>query len=125
VDSTGIAARLDTEEAYLDDASAAVIEMDGHVAKKLSDGLMALFGYPLAQENDAERAARAALSIQRALADLNRKNAGARNPELVARIGLETGPAVVDVASEIYGDVTNIAARVRALAPLERRFAYK
>ena len=122
VDSTGIAARLDAEEwrdlvnAYLDDASAAVTEMGGHVAKKLGDGLMALFGYPLAHENDAERAARAALSIQRALADLNRKNAGAGKPELVARIGLETGPAVVDAAGEIYGDVTNIAARVQALA---------
>jgi class 3 adenylate cyclase len=52
--------------------------------------------YPLAHENDPERAARAALSIQRALADLNRKNADAGKPELVARIGLETGPAVVD-----------------------------
>jgi class 3 adenylate cyclase len=74
VDSTSVAARLDAEEwrdlvnAYLDDASAAVTEMGGHVAKKLGDGLMALFGYPLAHENDAERAARAALSIQRALA---------------------------------------------------------
>jgi class 3 adenylate cyclase/predicted ATPase len=122
VGSTGIAAQLDAEEwrdlvgGYLDAASAAVTEMGGHVAKKLGDGLMALFGYPLSHENDAERAARAALSIQRALADLNRKNAGARKPELVARIGLETGPAVVDVAGEIYGDVTNIAARVQALA---------
>ena len=102
--------------AYLDDASAAVTEMGGHVAKKLGDGLMALFGYPRAHENDAERAARAALSIQRALADLNRKNTGAGKPELIARIGLETGPAVVDAAGEIYGDVTNIAARVQALA---------
>src|SRR6516164_1689423 len=122
VDSTGIAAKLDAEEwrdlvnAYLDHASAAVTEMGGHVAKKLGDGLMALFGYPLAHENDAERAARAALSIQRALADLNRRNAGAGKPELFARIGLETGPAVVDGAGEIYGDVTNIAARVQALA---------
>src|SRR6516162_5347751 len=122
VDSTGIAAKLDAEEwrdlvnAYLDDASAAVTEMGGHVAKKLGDGLMALFGYPLAHENDAERAARAALSIQRALADLNRKNASAGRPDLVARIGLETGPAVVDAGGEIYGDVTNIAARVQALA---------
>jgi class 3 adenylate cyclase/tetratricopeptide (TPR) repeat protein len=122
VDSTGIAARLDAEEwrdlvnAYLDDASTAVLEMGGHVAKKLGDGLMALFGYPLAHENDAERAARAALSIQRALTDLNRKNAGAGKSELVARIGLETGPAVVDATGEIYGDVTNIAARVQALA---------
>ena len=68
---------------------AAVTEMGGHVAKKLGDGLLALFGYPLAHENDAERAARAALSIQRALADLNRKNAGGGKPELTARIGSE------------------------------------
>ena len=72
VDSTGIAARLDAEEwrdlvgAYVDAASTAVTEMGGKVVKKLGDGLMALFGYPVAQENDAERAARAALSIQRA-----------------------------------------------------------
>jgi class 3 adenylate cyclase/predicted negative regulator of RcsB-dependent stress response len=122
VDSTGIAARVDAEEwrdlvnAYLDRASAAVTEIGGHVAKKLGDGLMALFGYPLAHENDAERAARAALSIQSALADLNRKNASAGKPELVARAGLETGPAVVDAAGEVFGDVTNIAARVQALA---------
>ena len=122
VGSTGISAQLDAEEwrdlvgAYLDAASAAVVEMGGHVAKKLGDGLMSLFGYPLAHENDAERAARAALSIQRALAELNRKNAGTARPELVARIGLESGSAVLDAAGEIYGDVANIAARVQALA---------
>ena len=102
--------------AYLDVASAAVTDTGGHVAKKLGDGLLALFGYPVAQENDFERAARAALSIQRALAELNRKNAGTGKPELKARIGLETGLAVVDAAREIYGDVANIAARVQALA---------
>jgi class 3 adenylate cyclase/predicted ATPase len=122
VDSTGIAAQLDAEEwrdlvcSYLDAASAAVMEMGGHVAKKLGDGILALFGYPLAHENDAERAARAALAIQRALADLNRTNAGSGKPELSARIGLESGPAVVDASGEIYGDVANIAARVQALA---------
>ena len=122
VGSTGISAQLDAEEwrdlvsSYLNAASAAVTEMGGHVAKKLGDGLLALFGYPVAQENDAERAARAALSIQHALAELNRKNAGSGKPELAARIGLETGPAVVDAAGEIYGDVANIAARVQALA---------
>ena len=122
VGSTAISAQLDAEEwrdlvgAYLEAASAAVAEMGGHVAKKLGDGLMCLFGYPLAHENDAERAARAALSIQRALAELNRKNAGAAKPELVARIGLESGPAVLDANGEIYGDVANIAARVQGLA---------
>nr|WP_245331853.1 AAA family ATPase [Bradyrhizobium sp. NAS80.1] len=122
VGSTGISAQLDAEEwrdlvgAYLDAACAAVTEMGGHVAKKLGDGLMVLFGYPVAQENDAERAARAALSIQRALAEVNRKNADAGKPALNARVGIETGPVVVDAAGEIYGDVPNIAARVQALA---------
>ena len=122
VGSTSISAGLDAEDwrdlvgAYLDAASAAVTEMGGHVAKKLGDGLMALFGYPVAQENDAERAARAALSIQRALADVNRKNAGSGKPALNARIGIETGPVVVDAAGEIYGDAPNTAARVQALA---------
>jgi class 3 adenylate cyclase len=122
VGSTRISAGLDAEDwrdlvgAYLDAASAAVAEMGGHVAKKLGDGLMALFGYPVAQENDAERAARAALSIQRSLAEVNRKNAGSGKPTLSARIGIETGPVVVDAAGEIYGDAPNTAARVQALA---------
>ena len=47
---------------------------------------------------------------------MNRKNAGTGKPELKARIGLDAGPAVVDAAGEIYGDVANIAARVQALA---------
>jgi class 3 adenylate cyclase/predicted ATPase len=122
VGSTSISAGLDAEDwrdlvgAYLDAASAAVTEMGGHVAKKLGDGLMALFGYPVTQENDAERAARAALSIQRALGEVNRNNADAAKPTLSARIGIETGPVVVDAAGEIYGDAPNTAARVQALA---------
>jgi class 3 adenylate cyclase len=122
VGSTSISARLDAEDwrdlvgAYLNAASAAITEMGGHVAKKLGDGLMALFGYPIAQENDAERAARAALAIQRALAEVNRKNAGSGKPALNARIGIETGPVVVDASGEIYRDAPNTAARVQALA---------
>jgi class 3 adenylate cyclase/tetratricopeptide (TPR) repeat protein len=122
VDSTGISARLDAEDwgdllrDYLDAAAAVVKELGGHVARKVGDALMSLFGYPIAQENDAERAARAALGIQHAFAELNRKNARAGKPELAARIALDTGPAVIDAAGEIYGDVANIAARVQALA---------
>jgi Transposase, Mutator family/Adenylate and Guanylate cyclase catalytic domain len=71
VGSTAISASLDAEDwrnlvsAYLDAASEAVTQMGGRVAKKLGDGLMALFGHPIAQENDSERAVRAALAIQR------------------------------------------------------------
>jgi class 3 adenylate cyclase/predicted ATPase len=122
VGSTGLAARLDAEDwrnlvnAYLDEASAAVTGLSGHVLKKLGDGLMALFGYPQAQENDAERAVRAALAIQRALAELNARNARSGRPELSARIGLESGPVVVDATGEVFGEAPNVAARVQAAA---------
>jgi class 3 adenylate cyclase/predicted ATPase len=122
VDSTSLSAKLDAEDwrslvnAYLDEASAAVTDLGGHVLKKLGDGLMALFGYPRAQENDAERAVRAALAIQRALADLNVRNARSGAPELSARIGIESGSVVVDAAGEVFGEAPNVAARVQAAA---------
>ena len=122
VGSTAIASRLDAEDwrslvnGYLDEASAAVTGLGGHVLKRLGDGLMALFGYPQAQENDAERAVRAALAIQRALAELNARNARSGAPELSARIGLESGSVVVDAAGEVFGEAPNVAARVQAAA---------
>jgi len=122
VGSTAISAQLDAEDwrdvvgGYIEAASAAVAEMGGRVTRKLGDGLLALFGYPVGQENDAERAVRAALSIQRALAELNRRNAAAGKPELKARIGLDAGPVVVDAAGGIFGEVPNVAARVEAIA---------
>ena len=102
--------------AYLDEASAAVTGLGGHVLKKLGDGLMALFGYPHAQENDAERAVRAALAIQRALVEINARNASKGAPELSARIGLDSGQVVVDATGEVFGDAPNIAARVQSAA---------
>ena len=71
-----LAAALDVEDwrnlvnAYLDEASKAVTALGGHVLKRLGDGLMAVFGYPQAQENDAERAVRAALGVQQAQSKL-------------------------------------------------------
>jgi hypothetical protein len=93
VGSTSIVATLDAEDwrnvvnAYLDEATKAVTGLGGHVLKKLGDGLMALFGYPQAEENDAERAVQAALAIQRSLAELNSRNAVSAMPELAARSG--------------------------------------
>ena len=75
-----------------------------------------LFGYPQAQENDAERAVRAALAIQRALSDLNARNAAKSAPELSAPIGIESGPVVVEASGEVFGDAPNVAARVQAAA---------
>ena len=122
VDSTSLAAKLDAEDwrtlvnTYLDDASEAVTGLGGHVLKKLGDGLMALFGYPRAQENDAERAVRAALAIQRALIEINARNASKGAPQLSARIGLDSGQLVVDATGEVFGDAPNIAARVQGAA---------
>src|SRR5271165_4035151 len=122
VGSTGLAAKLDAEDwrnlvnAYLDEATSAVTGLGGHVLKRLGDGLMALLGYPHAQENDAERAVRAALAIQRALSELNARNRGTRAPQLIARIGLESGPVVVDATGEVFGEAPNVAARVQGAA---------
>ena len=122
VGSTELAAALDVEDwrnllnSYLNEASKAVTGLGGHVLKMLGDGMMAVFGYPRALENDAERAVRAALAIQRALAELNARNAARGAPELKARIGIESGPVVVEATGEVFGDAPNVAARVEAAA---------
>jgi class 3 adenylate cyclase len=122
VGSTSLAANLDAEDwrdlvnAYFAEATNAVTGLGGHVQKRLGDGLMALFGYPQAQENDAERAVRAALAIQRALADLNAGIAAKGAPELSARIGVESGSVVVEANGEVFGDAPNVAARIQAVA---------
>jgi class 3 adenylate cyclase len=64
--------------------------------------------YPVARENDAERSVRAALSIHRALAEVNRKNAALGKPPLEARTGIETGPVGIDAAGEIFGDAPTL-----------------
>jgi hypothetical protein len=106
VDLTGIATQLDAEEwrglvgAYLDAASTAVTEWGGKVSDKLGDGLIALFGYPVEQESDLQRAAHAARAIQCSLVEVNRKNHRDGNPILAARIAIESSPMVIDAAGE-------------------------
>ena len=90
--------------------------LGGHVLKRLGDGLMALFGYPQVQENDGERAVRAALAIQRELSGLDARNAAKGMPELSARIGIDAGPVVVETTGEVFGDAPNVAARVQTAA---------
>lgn len=121
VGSTQLATALDVEDwrnlvsAYLDEASNAVTRFGGHVLKRLGDGLMAAFGYPRAQDNDAERAVLAALAVQQALSELNARNAGSA-PQLAVRIGLEGGPVLVDDDGDVFGEAPNIAAQVQAAA---------
>ena len=76
-------------------ATTALTEHGGVIGETRRREILAYFGYPTAQENDAERAIRAALALQRALSEHNNESKGA--PELSARIGLEYGLAVVEL----------------------------
>ena len=123
VGSTEIAARLDPEEwrdmiaAYHRAAAEAITQFGGYVAQYLGDGVMAYFGWPEAHDNNAERAARAGLSILDAISKLNEQ---ATRPKLSARIGIHSGAVVVGAGAgqdaDVFGDAPNIAARVQETA---------
>ncbi|HEY8494531.1 MAG TPA: AAA family ATPase [Myxococcota bacterium] len=125
VASTELGARLDPEDfrelmqRYYDAASAVIGRWGGHVAHYLGDGLLVWFGYPRAQEDDAERAVRAGLELLSVVERLAPEPVGGRR--LDARVGIHTGPAVVGalgVRNEpmAIGDTANRAARIQALA---------
>lgn len=127
--STSLAERLDPEDfrdlldRYLEIAIRAVHRFDGMVNQLAGDGLMALFGAPLAHENNAQRAVLAALTIQEELRSLNQELGEPRGLRLQVRIGIHSGPAVVgSVGNELkadysaIGDTTNLAARLESLA---------
>ncbi len=91
---------------------------EGHVARHLGDGLLVLFGAPVAHENDAERAVLAALAMQE---EIGRLNAEERDPPLGMRIGITTGEVVAGRITGIYdviGDAPNVAARLQGIAEI-------
>jgi len=89
----------------------------GTVEKFIGDAVMAVWGTPTAQEDDAERAVRTALDLVTAVAALG-EEVGA--PDLALRAGVLTGEAAVNLAAEgegmVAGDLVNTAARVQAAA---------
>jgi class 3 adenylate cyclase len=88
----------------------------GFLAGRISSTTVVSFGYPVAREDDSERAVRAALSVQRAMEESNRKNAETGTPAAAVRIAIEAGAVVIDASGEIFGDAPNIAARAQGLA---------
>src|SRR5262249_38912043 len=122
VGSTEIARRLDAEEwrdivaNYHRTVTEAVARFGGHVAKNLGDGALVYFGYPHAQENDAERSLRAGLAIVEMVAIQSQVSTKRGGPELVVRVGIHAGAVVIGEDGEVFGDVPNIAARVQAAA---------
>jgi class 3 adenylate cyclase len=126
VGSAEISARLDPEEwreieaDYLRAAAEAIARFGGFVAKYLGDGVLAYFGWPEAHDNDAERAARAGLAILEGVAGLNQRDQQDNHPTLSARVGIDSGTAVIGRGggsdSEVFGDTANLAARVQSAA---------
>jgi class 3 adenylate cyclase len=123
VGSTAIAAQLDPEEwretvaNYHRAATDAIEHFSGYVAQYLGDGVMALFCWPEAHDNDAERAVHAGLAILGEIAKLNERPA---RPKLSARVGIDSGAVVVGAGigheASIFGDTPNVAARAQNAA---------
>ncbi|HEU4355082.1 MAG TPA: adenylate/guanylate cyclase domain-containing protein [Actinomycetota bacterium] len=95
----------------------------GSVEKFIGDAVMAVFGAPVAHEDDAERAVRAGLRILDAIAELNEGEPGL---DLHVRVGIDTGEAVVALGTRpeqgegmVTGDVVNTAARIQTAAPVD------
>jgi class 3 adenylate cyclase/tetratricopeptide (TPR) repeat protein len=84
----------------------------GTVDKYIGDNVMAIFGAPVAHEDDAERAVRAALAMHDAIAEID--------PELQLRVGLNTGDVIAGSVAEsgytVIGDTVNVAARLQTAA---------
>jgi class 3 adenylate cyclase len=92
----------------------------GTVEKFVGDAVMAVFGAPVAHEDDAERAVRAGLTILDAIVELNETDL-----DLQVRVGINTGEAVVSLAARpelgeglVAGDVVNTAARIQTVGPV-------
>jgi class 3 adenylate cyclase/predicted ATPase len=96
---------------------------DGHIAKYLGDGILVYFGYPMAHEDDAQRAVRTGLEIVGAIHELPLQNNQIQH-KLQVRVGIHTGLVVVgemgagDVREKVavVGETPNIAARLQELA---------
>ncbi|HLX77819.1 MAG TPA: adenylate/guanylate cyclase domain-containing protein, partial [Acidimicrobiales bacterium] len=118
---TPLAESRDAEEVrellsgYFDLARAIVTRYGGTVDKFIGDAVMAVWGVPVAKEDDAERAVRAALELTSAVATYGSEHATA----LEARIGVATGEAATTETPEegmVIGDRVNTASRIQSVA---------
>jgi class 3 adenylate cyclase/tetratricopeptide (TPR) repeat protein len=129
VDSTVLASQLDPEEwrevvrAYQDTCAKVIARYEGHIAQYFGDGLLVYFGYPLAHEDDAQRAVRAGLGMIEALGQLNTRLAQQRGVQLAVRLGIHTGLVVVGEIGGgakqeqlALGETPNLAARLQGIA---------
>jgi predicted ATPase/class 3 adenylate cyclase len=102
---------------YFDTCRQLIGRYGGAIEKFIGDAVMAVWGTPVAREDDAERSVRAALELTEAVSALGRE---AGLPELRARAGVLTGEAAVNIGAEgqgmVAGDLVNTASRIQAAA---------
>src|SRR5262245_5707981 len=126
---TSMSERLDPEEVHgimdraFDVILRAVHRYEGTINQFLGDGVMALFGAPIAHEDHVHRALRAALDIQRALIPVTDDVRRTHGVEFRMRMGINTGLVVVGAIGRdlrmdytAVGDTTNLAARLLGIA---------
>jgi adenylate cyclase len=127
---TSLAASMELEQVadvlsgFCSRVSDVVFAEGGTVDKFMGDCVMAFFGAPLPMPDHPTRAVRAGLGIHAAIALWNRDRAAARLPALQARVGLNSGPAIVgDIGSPERSDYTAIGNTVNVAARLEQQIA--
>jgi class 3 adenylate cyclase/tetratricopeptide (TPR) repeat protein len=126
---TPITEKLDPEEIHqiMDGCFRVLMDeihkYEGTINQFTGDGVMALFGAPVAHEDHAQRACYAALAIQNSLADYGEKLKKERGIDFKMRIGLNSGPVVVGSIGDdlrmdytAIGDTTNLASRMQSTA---------
>ena len=122
---TAIAERMDPEavknlvDRSLRRLGEEVDRYGGRVDKYIGDNVMAVFGAPVAHEDDAERAVRAALGMQYAMTEINESLNDTHGVTLELRVGVNTGEVVAGAVGDGYtviGDTVNVAARLQSAA---------
>ena len=130
VDSTAFAEKLDPEElrnlleVYRTCIMEVVLAQNGHIARYFGDGVLVYFGYPIAHEDAAHRAVRAALGIVAAIETLNPYLQATFGVGINVRLSIDTGLVVIwhisaeesPEAIDIVGKTPNVAARMQKLA---------
>src|SRR5207247_4992886 len=128
---TTLSERLDPEvgrafrNALFETLSRAIARYDGFVEKFVGDAVLAVFGAPVAHEDDPERACAAALDMLERVAELSRDWAGRLGQPVTLHVGIHTGPVVAGslgggggagAAYAVTGDTVNTTARLLAAA---------
>ncbi len=126
---TSISEKLDPEEVHqLMDGCFQILmnevhRFEGTINQFTGDGIMALFGAPVAHEDHAQRACHAALSIQKAVGEYGKKIQKDMGIEFQIRLGMNSGPVIVGSIGDdlrmdytAVGDTTNLAFRMQSMA---------